>query len=267
MRSMLLRAAVALGKFALGWAVFIAIWWSAIQIWDIQPLTLPPPGKVWDAAIQNWPSLRESAWITLSSIFWAFALAAVIGVLISLVLSRSRQIRAVVFPAIVALQAAPKVALAPLFVVWIGFGSRVAIFVGVLIAIFPMIMNTTTGLSTVDDDMVMMAKTMRASEGRVFLRIRLPYALPHIVSGLKTCMVLAIVGVVVGELTGAGSGLGYKISEQSAVFRTDYAFAAVVILVLMSLVLFYAIDIIERQFSWYERENQRSDSGMAGQAR
>lgn len=260
------QALLGLAKFTVGWIVFIALWWAAIQIWDIPKLTLPPPGEVWTVARENWGPLRTNTWITLKSVLLAFGISAGLGILVSLALSQSRRVRTVVFPVIVAVQAAPKIALAPLFVVWIGFGPKMAVFIGVLVAVFPMIVNTTAGLATVDHDMVMLAQTMRASQRAIFLRIRLPHALPHIVSGLKTCMVLSIVGVVVGELTGAGAGLGYKISEQSAIFRTDYAFAAVVILVFVSLVLFYTIEILEKQLAWYARHGERAQT-VIGQAR
>lgn len=260
------QALLGLAKFTVGWIVFIALWWAAIEIWDIPKLTLPPPGEVWTVARENWEPLRANTWITLKSVLLAFGISAVLGILVSLALSQSRRVRTVVFPVIVAIQAAPKIALAPLFVVWIGFGPKMAVFIGVLVAVFPMIVNTTAGLATVDHDMVMLAQTMRASQRAIFLRIRLPHALPHIVSGLKTCMVLSIVGVVVGELTGAGAGLGYKISEQSAIFRTDYAFAAVVILVFVSLVLFYAIEILEKQLAWYAKHGERAQT-VIGQAR
>src|SRR5699024_9453117 len=111
---------------------------------------------------------------------------------------------------------------------------------------------------TVDSDMKMLARTMRASQNQMFLRVELPFALPHLFSGMKNCMVLAVVGVVIGELTGANSGLGYILLSQSGQFHTAYAFAAMILLMLEGLVLYYIVEWFELRFAWYAHTNSET---------
>lgn len=248
---------------ALGTALAILGWWAVVTWSDVSPLTLPPPDAVWQAATDNSDTLRRNAVTTAVGSLAAFSISAVAGTLIALLLSRSARVRRLLFPAIIALQAAPKIALAPLLVVWLGFGREMAIVIGIIVAIFPMIINATTGLTTVDSDVVMMARTMRASKNQIFLRIELPYALPHLFSGMKNCLVLAVVGVVLGELTGANSGLGYVLLSQSGQFQTAYAFAAMLLLMLEGLVLFYVLEALEKRFAWYAHDARRAAAAAA----
>jgi NitT/TauT family transport system permease protein len=158
----------------------------------------------------------------------------------------------------VALQASPKIALAPLLLTWVGFGVRIEVFMGVLIGIFPVIVNTMAGLDTLSSDLAALGRSMRAKPLRMFMRVRLPHALPHIISGLKTASVLTIVGVVVGEFTGSNSGLGYLVLSASSNFDMPYVFSALIFLTIGSLALFYAISIVESRVAWY-----RQDGGQA----
>lgn len=249
-----------LGKTVLLTGLIVALWVAAIEIYGLSQLTLPHPLRVWDQGIANAASLRRHGWVTLYASMVAFALSAVIGVTVAAVLARFALLRSIFFPLIVALQAAPKIAIAPLLLVWLGFGTRVPIVIGFLVAVFPMIINTAVGLGAADANVLMLSQTMRASEFRTFVRIRLPYALPAILGGLKTALVLAIVGVVVGELTGGQAGLGYLLSVATSQFNMAYAFASLVLLVVGSLVLFYVLEFLERRFSWYEQ-------GVTGGAR
>jgi NitT/TauT family transport system permease protein len=189
----------------------------------------------------------------------AFAVSVVLGTVIAILLSRSAWLRRVFFPLLVALQAAPKIALAPLLVVWVGFGREMAITIGIVVAVFPMIINAMAGLTTVDTDVIMMAKAMKATKNQIFTRIELPYALPHLVSGMKTTLVLAVVGVVIGELTGANSGLGYILVSQSAQFNMSYAFAAMLILMGVGVVLFYILEWLETMTAWYAADARRTE--------
>ena|SRR5690348_272183 len=241
----------------------IAIWQAVVSWTDVSPLTLPTPSAVWQATVDNRDELSSAAWVTASASLIAFGISVVAGVVIALALSRSARLRRIFFPLIVALQAAPKIAIAPLLVVWIGFGREMAITIGIIVAIFPVIINATTGLTTVDSDVTMMARTMRASRNQMFLRVELPFALPHLFSGMKNCLVLSVVGVVIGELTGANSGLGYVLLSQSGQFQTAYAFAAMILLMLEGLVLFYILEGLERRFAWYAHDAKRAQEAAS----
>lgn len=243
---------------------FILFWHAFVAATGISSLTLPGPLQVWEAARTNWVALRTATIATLTGSLIAFGISAVLGVLIACGIAQWDRMRKLMLPVVVSIQAAPKIALAPLFVLWVGYGPRMAVIVGVLVAIFPMIINTVIGLETTNSEMLMLARTMRARQWQIFARIRLPFALPHIMSGLKNCLLLAVVGVVVGEMTGANSGLGYTLLFASAQFRMDYALAATVILMVLGISLFYIIEGLERKYSWYIQEAGRSASALQG---
>ncbi|MGH2753585.1 MAG: ABC transporter permease [Actinomycetota bacterium] len=235
-------------------AAVVGIWQLLVVVLDQPTLIFPSPTEVWESIKLHWGSLVHHAGVTFGATLLAFAISGGIGVLLAVVMTQWRQVRRLVFPIIVALQAAPKIALAPLLVIWVGFGTKTAVLIGVLIAVFPVIVNTAAGLETVESDLVNLARTMQSGRARLFLRIRFPYALPHIISGLKSAIVLAVVGIVVGEFTGANAGLGFLMLTASANFDTPFAFAALVFLTTGSLVLFYLLQGLERRFAWYRRE-------------
>jgi NitT/TauT family transport system permease protein len=240
--------------FGLGQLAVIILFWQAIvKFSDVPSLLLPGPGEVVEAFKSHRSSLVMHASMTFGATVAAFGFAAVIGILVALAMYYSAMFRRYVLPYIVGFQAMPKVAFAPLLLVWVGFGLRTVILVGVLVAVFPVIINTYAGLQTVDRNLVDLARTMGASDSALFRRIRLPYALPHVVSGLKTAMVLAVVGVVVGEFAGSNAGLGYVLLTATANFDTAYVFAALITLLVGSILLFFAVSRAEAAFTWYQR--------------
>jgi NitT/TauT family transport system permease protein len=183
---------------------------------------------------------------TLSATLAGFALSAVVGVPIAMWIAYSRLVESFVYPLLVFSQSIPKVAIAPLFVVWFGFGLIPKVIAAFLLGFFPVIVATVQGFKSVEGDVIDLARSMGANPLKIFLKFRLPHALPSIFSGLKVSITLAVVGAVVGEFVGSNSGLGYVMQKASGTFDLPLMFAALVVLSSLGVVLFLILEMIER---------------------
>lgn len=230
----------------LGLVIMLAGWWGYAVAFDVNRVLLPTPPEVLDELIRLRERLVEQGMVTLIEIVVGFAATAAIGMLVGTIIAHSRMIDMMVSPWLVALNAAPKVAFAPLLLVWLGFGMSSRIAMGILIAFFPVVLSTYTGLTSTPTDLVELARSMNSSRWRTFWKLRLPHAVPQIFVGLKVAMPLAAVGVVVGELNAGATGLGYVIKAASNSGNTALAFAAIVVVSALSIVLFYALLVAER---------------------
>ncbi|MEV6495047.1 ABC transporter permease [Actinoplanes sp. NPDC051633] len=228
----------------LGGAILIGVWWLALIVFGIESYLAPTPLEVFTAFTGEASYLLQNAWVTLTETAQGFGLAVVIGLTIGTLLAASRIVEQTFMPALVALNAVPKLAFAPLLVAWMGFGPGPKIVLVVLMCAFPIILSTTAGLVSTPADLAEMARSLSASRAQMFGRIRLPGALPQIFVGLKVAMPLAVIGALVGELFGASEGLGYVVQNSGA--DTGMQFAAITLLALMSIVLFYVVVLIER---------------------
>jgi NitT/TauT family transport system permease protein len=157
------------------------------------------------------------------------------------------------YPLIVGSQAVPKIAVAPLFVLWFGFGVTPKIVVVVLLVFFPVVVTTAEGLMSVDRNLIDLLRSVNASQLQVFWKVRLPHALPQVMAGLKIGVALAVVGAVIGEWAGADHGLGYMILFAQSQLDTSLSFACITILVVMSVVLFAVVDAIGRLVTPWQR--------------
>lgn len=228
--------------------VFIFIVWEAL-VWMLQlPIyLLPPPSAIIDEFTKSWPLLLNHSIPTITAIIIGFALSAIIGIFLSIGVVYSQMLERTLYPAIVASQVVPKIAIAPLFVVWFGFGLMPKVSVSFLIAFFPVVISTVVGMRSIDPEMIQMGKSMGASALGLFLKIRFPGALPNIFAGLKTAITLAVVGVIVGEFIGSSEGLGYLLVVSSGEMKTKLVFANIVYLTFIGVLLFYIVEL----FEWY----------------
>jgi NitT/TauT family transport system permease protein len=208
---------------------------------------LPPPAAVFREFLQ-WPRLLAfHTWVTLWESLLGFAAAIAVGVPLAVAVVYSRALSIAIYPILVLVQSVPKVALAPLFLVWVGIGLSSKILVAMLVAFFPIIIDTATGLKAVEPEMLELTRSLRATPLQVFLQVRLPYAMPYMFSGLKVAVTLAVIGAVTGEFVGADNrGLGFFINQESAQGHAARAFASVVILAGMGIGLFGAVALAER---------------------
>jgi len=222
-----------------GWDVFI-------RLFKIPPYLIPNPLSVAKQLVAEWPMLWRETLPTLYATLAGFALSALVGVPIAMWIAYSRLVESFVYPLLVFSQSIPKVAIAPLFVVWFGFGLVPKVIAAFLLGFFPVVVATVQGFKSVEGDVIDLARSMGANPLKIFLKFRLPHALPAIFSGLKVSVTLAVVGAVVGEFVGSNSGLGYVLQKANGTFDLPLMFAALVILSMIGVLLFLVIELIER---------------------
>jgi NitT/TauT family transport system permease protein len=228
----------------LGVVASIGLWWLAMVVFGIESYLAPTPPEVL-AAFGRLPGfLLDNAWVTFSETVQGFGITVGLGLVVGGLLASSRTLEQAFMPTLVALNAVPKLAFTPLLVVWMGFGQGPKVVMVILLCFFPIVLPVATGLTRTPADLVELTRALSASRWRAFIKVRLPSALPQIFVGLKVAMPLAVIGALVGELSGSTAGLGFVIQNAGA--DTAMAFAAIVLLALMSVVLYYAIAGVER---------------------
>jgi NitT/TauT family transport system permease protein len=237
--------------------VVVASWQAVILIWDVPQYLLPPPALVAEALWEERAELWDNTLVTGLESLLAFVLAVVVGAGLGVVIAFSKPIARILFPILVGSNAIPKVALAPLFIVWLGFGLESKVMIGLTIAVFPVVINTVAGLQAVPNDMVQLARSMGGGTLRTFAKIRVPYALPSFFAGLKIAISLAVVGAVVGEFVGADSGLGYVMIVTGSQLNAPLLYAALVALTVLAIVLYLAVELIEFLFAPGSRARRR----------
>lgn len=245
-------AAIAVGLPVLGAAATVGLWWLAIAAFDIQSYVAPTPGQVASAFARMPGYLVDGAWVTLLETLEGFGLAVAAGVLAGMALASSRLVEQALYPSLVALNAVPKLALGSLLTVWMGFGQAPKVVMVVLMCFFPIVLATVAGLTSTPAELAELARSLSASRWQAFTKVRLPAALPQIFVGLKTAMPLAVIGAAIAELFGSTAGLGFVIYTAGS--DTAVTFAAIGLLALMSIVLFYAVVVVERLLLPWVRE-------------
>ena len=239
--------------------MLIVLWDLLIRLFKIPPYLIPNPLSVAKQLVAEWPMLLRETLPTLYATLGGFALSALIGVPIAMWIAYSRVVESFVYPLLVFSQSVPKVAIAPLFVVWFGFGIVPKIIAAFLLGFFPVVVATVQGFKSVESDVIDLARSMGANPFKVFLKFRLPTALPSIFSGLKVSVTLAVVGAVVGEFVGSNSGIGYVMQKATGTFDLPLMFAALTVLSAIGVVLFVAVDVVERlMIPWHA--SQRHDA-------
>ncbi len=226
--------------------VAVFLWEVACRVLDVRPFILPAPSAVM-LEIFNAPDyFAIHAGHTLVTTLIGFGLAVLLGVLMAVGIVHSVFLDRTLYTLLVALNAVPKVALAPLFVIWMGTGSEPKIAIALMIAIFSIVIDTVLGLRSVEQDMIDMARSARASTMQVLFKIRFPCALASMFAGMKVGISFALIGAIVGEFVAGETGLGHVILLSQGMFDTARAFAAIVILGIMGTILFYAVETAER---------------------
>ncbi|UKJ63789.1 ABC transporter permease [Cellulosimicrobium cellulans] len=226
-------------------AIF-AVWWFVAWRELVPAYLVPSPGAVWDTMVEDWAMLAEHTWVTTMETVVGFVLASVIGVATAVLLVYSPTAEKSLYPLILFAQVIPKIAIAPILVVWFGFGATPKIILAVLIAFFPVVVSAVAGLRSIDPELLEMSATMGASRWKTFRKIRFPGSLPQLMSGLKVAVTLAVVGAVVGEFVGADRGLGYVLLLASGNLDAPLLFADLILMSLIGVVLFLLVELLER---------------------
>ncbi len=246
-------------------AVLVAAWWAVTEFELVEPYILPSPADTWRTAADNSTYLLQNTWVTTYETVVGFVIAALIGEAVALVMIYSRGIERTMYPLILFAQVIPKIAIAPLFIVWLGFGTSPKILVAVLMAFFPIVIAGMAGLRSVDPEILELTSTMGASNWKTFVKVRFPASLPQLMSGLKIAATLAVTGAVVGEFVGANEGLGYVILQANGNIDTAMLFAALIIMSMLGIILFAIIEIAE-QFLIPWHASRRSTASVVGAA-
>lgn len=230
-------------------AVLIAtvlLWEFACWVFSVRPFILPAPSAILVELAESPAFFLKHAGYTLVTTLIGFALAVFLGVLMAVGIVHSVFLDRTLYTLLVALNAVPKVALAPLFVIWMGTGSEPKIAIALMIAIFSIVIDTVLGLRSVEKDMIDMARSARATTMQVLFKIRFPCALASMFAGMKVGISFALIGAIVGEFVAGETGLGHVILLSQGMFDTTRAFAAILILGIMGTILFYAVETAER---------------------
>lgn len=233
--------------------VFLAVWEWVPPLFGVPEFILPSPSKVWTEFLRMLAN-EQLLWhtgITALEVIVGFALGALLGVLIGFVLGLSPKTELVLSPYILALQIAPKVAFAPLFVMWLGYTVYPKILVAILIVFFPVMVNVLTVVRTVDPDMVSLARAFSATRLQIFRLIEYPASLPPLFAGLRIAATLAVIGVVVGELVGGNMGLGYLLTYGEGQGNTGMVFVTIIVLTIIGILAYAGVVWAERRVLHY----------------
>jgi NitT/TauT family transport system permease protein len=241
--------------------LLLVAWDLVIRLFRIPPYLVPTPRSVVAQLIAEWPRLLHESIPTTYATLGGFALSIAFGIPMALLIAYSRTIESFVYPLLVFSQSVPKIAIAPLFVVWFGFGIIPKVIAAFMLGFFPVVVSTVMGFKSVDPDMLDLARSMKSSRIETFLRISLPQALPSIFAGLKISITLCVVGAVVGEFVGSNSGIGYLLQIANGNFDLPLMFAALTVLSGIGVLLFVAVDVVERLLvPWHA--SQRNELGF-----
>lgn len=242
--------------------VFLVVVWDvAIRVFRIPPYQIPKPETVIATLWAEWPELLREAWPTTVATLLGFLLSAAFGIPVAMLIAGSRTVESYVYPLLVFSQSIPKIAIAPLFVVWFGFGTLPKVLSAFLLAFFPVVVSAVQGFKSVEPELIDLARAMEANRWQVFRMVSLPHATPAIFAGLKVSITLAVVGAVVGEFVGSNSGIGFVLQRSIGSFELPTMFAALVVLALIGVVLFWLLDLAERlAVPWHA--SQRHDLVM-----
>jgi NitT/TauT family transport system permease protein len=224
----------------------IVLWEVVVRVADIRTYILPAPSLVVAKLVEQSANIFRHSLVTGWEIILGFLLSIVVGVPLGVAIYQSRLLERVIYPFLVASQTIPKIAIAPLLVIWFGWGLLPKVIVAFLIAVFPIVIDTVVGLKNTRAEMFHLVRSMGATPLQAFFKISLPNALPNIFGGLKVAITLAVVGAVVGEFIAADSGLGYLLVVANGYLDTPLMFAGIIALSAMGIFFFYVIEILER---------------------
>lgn len=241
---------------------FLVAWEIGVRVLKVPLYLMPPPSDVAVTFAENFQKLLYHGWITTYEMLLGYALAVGIGIPLAIAITSSKRFDEFVMPTMLFFQVVPKVAIAPLFLVWFGVGTLPKVLVAFLISFFPIVIDAAVGLRSMSAEMRDLARSMGASRMQVFWDFRLPTSLPYLFSGLKVAATLAVAGAVVGEFVGADKGLGYLLLVTNSNMETSLMFATIVALTFIGLAFFYIVEFVESLLiPWHVTHRIRDDAG------
>ena len=226
--------------------LLLLAWEGLVRAFHVRSILLPAPSEIAFTIVSQWNLVSKHLWPSLYLTVIGFLLSVVSGVVVAILITYSDIVRKGFYPVIIVSQVIPKIAIAPLFIVWFGTGATSSLLLAILIAFFPMTINTAMGFASVDHEIHQMARTFMASRWQIFWKIRMPNALPYIFGGMKISITLAIIGVIVSEFVASQEGVGYLIKLAGGLLDTPLMMAAITALSLSGLALYGIIAAAER---------------------
>ena len=227
-------------------AMFLIVWELACRLFDIPEFALPSPSKTLATVFKRWDLFAKHSWITFVETFAGFLIAVAFGVLAAAIIVVIPVLADIIMPLLLISQLVPKVAIAPIILIWFGYGLFPKILIAFLIAFFPIVVNTASGLASVERPLLDLARSLEASRWQVFWKFRIPVALPELFSGMKIAITLAVIGAIIGEFVGGSAGLGYLILVANSELDTPLAFGALLLLSVGGIILYAFVELIER---------------------
>ncbi len=226
--------------------LLVVLWEVSVKILNVKTYILPAPTIIFDKIIRNIEMLLSYSLVTGWEIILGFLLSVIVGIPLGLLIFYSRFLERIIYPLLVASQTIPKIAIAPLLIIWFGWGIWPKIIVSFLIAFFPIVVDTVVGLKNTEPEMIYLVRSMGANRSQTFFKISLPNALPNILGALKVASTLAVVGAVVGEFVASDSGLGYLLIVSQGYMDTTLMFGGIIFLSILGIIFFFIIEFIER---------------------
>ena len=253
-----------LGNLAARWfpallivAAILGAWEAYVRIFDVQKWLLPAPSVVAVTIGDSAELLLGHTWVTLQEVLVGFGLALAGGIILAAGIAFSQTVERAIYPFVVASQTIPVIVIAPLLLIWVGYGLAPKVIVVALIAFFPIVVNMVDGLKSVDVDEVNLMRTLGASRWQTFLKVQVPSSLPFLFSGIRIAIAVSVIGAVIGEWVGSSEGLGYLMIRSKPQFLTERVFAAMVVLSAMGVALFVAVGVFERlAIPWWHNERR-----------
>ena len=242
-------------KSLLSLVVVVAIWEGVARAGWVSPLVLPAPSRIWDGLVilftADW--FGKHLWYTTAETLAGFFIGGVAAIALGILMVNVRVFKEIIYPYVVAFQVMPKVVLAPIFITWFGFGMESKIVMAIAISFFPVVINTVVGLESVEEDALLLMRSLVASPMQVFWKLSWPTALPSVFAGLKTSLTLALIGALVAEFVTAKEGLGTLITTFSFELKVYLVFACIIVVSLLGLLLYGLMEVLERKIVFWRR--------------
>jgi NitT/TauT family transport system permease protein len=231
----------------------VALWWGAVELFRIPAYLLPGPQSVFERLVTDGALLWTHSKVTLTEILLGFGITIVTAIPLGLLIALSPLAKQLVYPPIMLMQLVPKIAVAPLFLVWLGFGIESKVLLTVLLTFFPLLIASISGFQILDDRLLYLTRSMGATRWQTFRYLRFPAALPVIFSGIKTSATIAATAAIVAEFVGANKGLGYVLLRGTSTMDIELVFAVLVLLTLIGVAINYAVEFCEWAMTPWQR--------------
>lgn len=243
---------------------FFVLWEICCRVFEIPEFILPSPTTTILTVVKKWDLFAKHSLVTFYETGAGFLMAVAFGVFIAAVIVVIPVLADLIMPLLLISQLVPKVAIAPILLIWFGYGLFPKIFIAFLIAFFPIVVNTAAGLASVERPMLDLARSLEATRWQIFAKFRIPVALPEMFSGMKIAITLAVIGAIIGEFVGGSSGLGYLILIANSELDTPLAFGALLLLSLGGILLYAAVELLERLVIPWNKSTQSDLRAVAG---